>query len=128
MSRFNLFLDGGVIVPHTLGDAKKNAELVFEMIGGVERMADWADTNPGEFYTRIFPKLIERPDQRNRGAGETLEDRLARLEAADRATTINVSGASYAPQVSPMAPVDHSRRYESNDIVPVSRDDGDDDG
>ncbi len=35
--------------------------LAFELIGGVERMAAWADSNPTEFY-RMYAKLL--PDQK----------------------------------------------------------------
>src|SRR4051812_26206729 len=27
----------------------------FEMIGGLPRMASWADDNPTDFYTKLFP-------------------------------------------------------------------------
>lgn len=39
----------------------KNAGIaVFHMIGGVERMAKWADANEGDYYTKIWPKLLEK--------------------------------------------------------------------
>lgn len=39
----------------------KNAGVaVFHMIGGVERMARWADKNEGEYFTKIYPKLIDK--------------------------------------------------------------------
>lgn len=30
----------------------------FEMIGGTEELAKWAQTNKGDFYTKLMPKLI----------------------------------------------------------------------
>lgn len=33
---------------------------VFHMIGGVERMAEWANKNEGDYYTKIYPKLLEK--------------------------------------------------------------------
>lgn len=39
----------------------KNAGVaVFHMLGGVERMAKWADENPDDFYTKIYPKLLDK--------------------------------------------------------------------
>ena len=32
----------------------------FDLIGGVPRMAVWADENPTEFYTKVLPKGIEK--------------------------------------------------------------------
>lgn len=36
---------------------------VFEQIGGVNRMAEWADENPGEFYTKMLGKVISSPKE-----------------------------------------------------------------
>ena len=39
----------------------KNAGLaVFHMIGGVEAMAKWANANKSDYYTKIYPKLLEK--------------------------------------------------------------------
>lgn len=38
--------------------AKEAIELVFDEIGGVQAMADWAKDNRGDFYKMIYPKLI----------------------------------------------------------------------
>lgn len=32
----------------------------FQMIGGIEKFAEWADDNPTEFYTKMFGKTIGR--------------------------------------------------------------------
>jgi hypothetical protein len=56
--------------------------LAFEMIGGVERMADWADKNPTEFYTKIFTKTITKEVELN--ASEGIEDLLLRLDGHQR--------------------------------------------
>lgn len=31
----------------------------FDLIGGVPRLAIWADQNPGEFFTKLLPKTIQ---------------------------------------------------------------------
>ena len=34
--------------------------MAFEMNGGIEKFAEWADENQSEFYTKLFGKLIGR--------------------------------------------------------------------
>lgn len=36
---------------------------VFEQVGGVKAMAAWAEENPTDFYTKLFPKIINTPKQ-----------------------------------------------------------------
>lgn len=35
----------------------------FDLIGGVPRLAIWADQNPGEFFTKILPRTIQSAQQ-----------------------------------------------------------------
>ena len=48
-----------MISPEQYSHAGKYAGAVvlatFEMIGGASRMATWADQNPTDFYTKVFP-------------------------------------------------------------------------
>ncbi len=69
--------DGNVIV--AAGKYARNCVLVaFEMIGGVERMASWADENPGEFYTKLFSRTIGKETEHTVSQG--VEDLLAKLD------------------------------------------------
>ena len=52
----------------------------FEMIGGLPRMAHWADENPTDFYTKIFPKMISRSQQVDVSGTLTIDDAITRLE------------------------------------------------
>ena len=52
----------------------------FEMIGGAERMRSWADQNPTDFYTKLFPKMISRSQQVDVSATLTIDDAIDRLE------------------------------------------------
>ena len=73
------FGDGeGAVIAHAGRYARESVLVAFEMIGGVDRMADWADKNPGEFYTRLFTKVITREVELNAGKG--IEDLLALLD------------------------------------------------
>lgn len=58
---------------------------VFEEMGGVERMTAWAEKNPDDFYTKVFPKVIAKPVEH--GVSEGVESLLDRLDAADRRTS-----------------------------------------
>lgn len=53
---------------------------VFEQIGGVQRMATWADDNPTDFYTKLFPKMISRSQQVDVSGTLTIDDAISRLE------------------------------------------------
>ena len=52
----------------------------FEQIGGLQRMATWADTNPTDFYTKLFPKLVQRSAQVDVSGVVTIDDAISRLE------------------------------------------------
>lgn len=92
----------GFVYPVSLGNARSNFDVVHEMIGGNERMADWADKNPGEFY-KLYSKTIVKQEEQKRELVESLEMKLARLEAEARAgdrainvTPVSVDGVPYA--------------------------------
>lgn len=53
----------------------------FEQMGGVERMHTWADSNPTDFYTKLFPKLIQRSTQVDVSGTVTIDDAISRLES-----------------------------------------------
>ena len=37
--------------------------MAFEQIGGVQRLSEWADENPTDFYKGVFGKVISAPKQ-----------------------------------------------------------------
>ncbi len=53
----------------------------FEQIGGLPRMAAWADSNPTDFYTKLFPKMISRSQQVDVSGTLTIDDAISRLES-----------------------------------------------
>lgn len=53
----------------------------FEQLGGLQRMAVWAEGNPTDFYTKLFPKLIQRSAQVDVSGTVTIDDAITRLEA-----------------------------------------------
>ena len=54
---------------------------VFEMTGGAERMARWADDHYGDYATKVFPKLIQRSQSVEHSGTVTLDDAITRLES-----------------------------------------------
>jgi hypothetical protein len=72
----------GAVIPHAGRYARECVLVAFEMIGGVERMASWATANPGEFFTKLYPKVITKEVELHASAG--IEDLLARLDDRER--------------------------------------------
>jgi hypothetical protein len=54
---------------------------VFEQIGGIQRMANWADENPTDFYTKLLPKMIQRSQSVDVSGSITIDDAITRLES-----------------------------------------------
>ncbi len=51
----------------------------FEMNGGIQTFADWAELNKTEFYTKLFPKLIGREVEGQKS--DDVEDLLLEIDA-----------------------------------------------
>jgi hypothetical protein len=56
---------------------------VFEQIGGVQRMAEWADENPADFFTKSFGKIITAPKQVEVTGSIRIEDAIKALDAEE---------------------------------------------
>jgi hypothetical protein len=48
--------------------AKEAFQLAFQGIGGVKRLAEWAEENPGEFF-KLYARLIPVEQQHSSGEG-----------------------------------------------------------
>lgn len=61
--------------------ARQQVLAVFEMIGGTDRMAEWAENNLDDYYTKIFTKTITKEvEQKNI---DTVDDWLLEAIEAD---------------------------------------------
>ncbi len=67
----------------------------FEMIGGLPRMAQWADDNPTDFYTKLFPKMISRSQQVDVSGTLTIDDAITRLERLNAPIDAEFSEVNY---------------------------------
>lgn len=76
----------GVLYQHVGRYAGRMVLTAFDMMGGVDRLASWADKNPGEFFTKVFPKVIAKPVEHNLSEG--VEELLSRLDAGEHAEAI----------------------------------------
>jgi len=79
---------------------RKSSKLVldvFEMIGGVEAMAEWAEQNKGDFYTKLFSKTITREADVNHTFG--VEDMLDQLDAAEEDGIIDAEYEELTPEM-----------------------------
>lgn len=53
----------------------------FEQMGGLTRMVEWADGNPTDFFTKLFPKMISRSQQVDVSGSVTIDDAIVRLQS-----------------------------------------------
>lgn len=65
--------------------AKEAFEQAFDSIGGVKRLAEWAEKNPGDFY-RIYGKLIPQPREHSGTDGQPLAIRVIWTDEGKRTT------------------------------------------
>ena len=67
---------GGNVIYESVGKYARGAVLyAFERIGGAEALSAWAESNPDDFYTKLFPKVITREVEVSdkRGVDELLD-------------------------------------------------------
>jgi len=57
----------------------------FEQIGGLDRMAVWADQNYSDFATKLLPKVIQRSTAVDVSGSITIDDAISRLERMEEA-------------------------------------------
>lgn len=55
----------------------------FESIGGLERFATWANSNPTDFFTKLFPKVIQRTQQVDVSGTVNIDDAISRLQSIE---------------------------------------------
>jgi len=101
----------GAVIPHAGRYAREAVLLAFEMIGGVERMASWAEANPTEFYTRLFTKVITREVEVS--ASQGVEDLLARLDNPLTVIPAHSEHSHHDPTTEPL-----EAEYEFEDDLP----------
>lgn len=70
----------------------------FEQIGGLPRMAAWAEGNPTDFYTKLFPKVISRSQQVDVSGTLTIDDAISRLERLGGSDISDADFTEIAPQ------------------------------
>jgi hypothetical protein len=85
-------LPGGYLLPHMSARRRNEiVDVVFEQIGGPERMVAWAERpeNYGDFITKVWAKGLPRAVSNEHTVGGGVEDLLDQLDRADKAKVIN---------------------------------------
>lgn len=90
-------LPSGGMLPHLSGRLRTaTVDAVFIMMGGVERLADWANKNPTDFYTKVWAKGMSKPITVEVQDENSLEGLLAALDAGEHAKVINEEGETFS--------------------------------
>lgn len=94
-------LPGGAMLPH-LSARQRTAtvDAVFLMVGGAERLADWANKpeNYGEFVTKVWAKGMAKSVSAELTAdAQSLEGLLAQLDAGEHAKVVSPDGRPADP-------------------------------
>ena len=88
-------LPGGELMPHMSARLRTaTIDALFEATGGFERAKAWiekSDENYGEFFTKIWAKGAAKAVSHELGMSEGVESLLDKLDAAERAQTIEGS-------------------------------------
>jgi hypothetical protein len=99
--KFPLTLPGGQLLPFM--SARRRHEIVdtvFEMAGGVERLAhvvNKSDENFFEFAKTLWAKGLPRAVATEHNVSESVEDLLTKLDRAENAKTINANVIDVEP-------------------------------
>ncbi len=83
------------MLPHLSARMRTSTvDAVFQMIGGAERLADWANKpeNYGDFVTKVWAKGMAKPVSVELTDSESLEGLLAKLDAGENAKVISPDG------------------------------------
>lgn len=125
-SRVTAIGSNGELIPNAGRYSRGAIVVAFEMMGGMENFAQWAQDNEGDFYTKLFTKLVGRETEQK--ADESLEDMLEVLdgeiveEPAEDAPAQKVSKALTSYVLPPLATrmADAARTYAENEsLVPA---------
>lgn len=82
-------LPGGLMLPHMSARRRHEiCDVVFEMLGGTERLHAVADGDPKWFYGTLWQKGLPRAVATEHAVTEGVEVLLDKLDAAERAKTI----------------------------------------
>lgn len=91
-------LPGSELMPYMTARRRNGiCDQVFEMIGDIEALADWARQNRGEFYTKLWGKgLPSQTAVEHSIDKESVESFWDRVEAAEKAKVIEGSATEVA--------------------------------
>lgn len=95
-SQLPVALPGGDILPHMSARMRtRTIDALFEATGGFDRAVAWIESSDeayGEFFTKVWAKGAAKVSNTEITASESVEDLLAKLDAAER-NTIDITPA-----------------------------------
>ena len=68
----------GAVIQSAGRYARDQVMLAYEMIGGIDAFAEWAQANKGDFYTKMFNKTVRTESEVTER--RTIEDELKDLD------------------------------------------------
>lgn len=77
--------------------------MAFELNGGIEKFAEWAEDNPSEFYTKLFGKLVGREVEAPKT--DNVEDLLDVLDLESKVVQDLETEPVHTPPPQPPSPV-----------------------
>lgn len=94
-------MPGGAMLPHLSARMRTaTVDAVFQMTGGAERLADWANKpeNYGDFVTKVWAKGMAKSVSAELTADtQSLEGLLAQLDAGEHAKVVSPDGSPVDP-------------------------------
>lgn len=113
-------MDGEIF--KNIGKYARGAVLyAFEEVGGPDGLADWAKSNPDDFYTKLFPKIIAREAEvhHTRSVDEIAEILDGDYESVedDDADVSNLPAGSVMPSAVPAGFFDSDEPYPTKDSL-----------
>lgn len=112
-------MDGGIY--KSVGKYARAAVLyAFEQAGGPDALAVWAEKNPDEFYTKLFPKIIAKESDVNHH--RSLDDLMDVLDGDYEVESVEdaevLPPPTFAAQAPEPAPVDPDfDQFDIDDLV-----------
>lgn len=86
-------LPSGALIPHISARRRTQVvDTVFEMLGGEQGLAAWAEKNKTDFYTKIWAKGMAKPISIETTNEDSLEGLLRALDGGEHAKVVSPDG------------------------------------
>jgi hypothetical protein len=87
----------------------------FEQMGGPTALTDWAEKNPDEFYTKLFPKIIARESEVTHH--KTVDQLMDVIDGDYMIEGDDIPNAEFTP--APVEPIAHNWNTSNDGLLDV---------